>query len=163
MHTTPPLRIALIGDYDPQITAHQAIPLALELAARHIERDVQWQWLATDSIAADSDFAHFDGLWCVPGSPYRNTDGALRAIGFARERQRPLHSRHLTAATLDWVLHRQAPAATRAAMRKPKPGAKPQASVAKANSTYSVSSSFLRSNLSAKPAVSRPDAPALKA
>ena len=89
MHTTPPLRIALIGDYDPQITAHQAIPLALELAARHIERDVQWQWLATESIAADSDFSHFDGLWCVPGSPYRNTDGALRAIGFARERQRP--------------------------------------------------------------------------
>ena len=89
MHTTPPLRIALIGDYDPQITAHQAIPLALELAARHIERAVQWQWLATESIAADSDFSHFDGLWCVPGSPYRNTDGALWAIGFAREQQRP--------------------------------------------------------------------------
>ena len=72
------ISIALIGDYDPQVTAHQAIPLALELAARRIERDVQWQWLATDSIAADSDFAHFDGLWCVPGSPYRSTDGALR-------------------------------------------------------------------------------------
>ena len=89
MPSTPPLRIALIGDYDPQITAHQAIPLALELAARHIERDVQWQWLATESIAADSDFSHFDGLWCVPGSPYRSTDGALRAIAFARARQRP--------------------------------------------------------------------------
>lgn len=88
MPSTPPLRIALIGDYDPQITAHQAIPLALDLAARHIERDVQWQWLATDSIA-DSDFAHCDGLWCVPGSPYRSTDGALRAIAFARARQRP--------------------------------------------------------------------------
>lgn len=89
MPSTPPLRIALIGDFDPQITAHQAIPLALELAARHIERDVQWQWLATESIAADSEFSHFDGLWCVPGSPYRSTDGALRAIAFARARQRP--------------------------------------------------------------------------
>lgn len=89
MPTTPPLRIALIGDYDPQITAHQAIPLALELAARHIERDVQWQWLATESIDADSRLTDFDGLWCVPGSPYRNIDGALRAIAFAREKQRP--------------------------------------------------------------------------
>lgn len=32
---------------------------------------------------------YFDGFWCVPGSPYRDTDGALRAIRFAREQRRP--------------------------------------------------------------------------
>ena len=31
----------------------------------------------------------FDGIWCVPGSPYANTDGALDAIRVARERHVP--------------------------------------------------------------------------
>ena len=31
----------------------------------------------------------FDGIWCVPGSPYANTDGALDAIRVARERRVP--------------------------------------------------------------------------
>ncbi|WP_213941071.1 CTP synthase [Pseudomonas sp. dw_612] len=86
---TSTLRIALIGDYDPQVTAHQAIPIALGMASEHSGLDVQFQWLATDQINADSPLNGFDGFWCVPGSPYRNTDGALRAIRFAREQQRP--------------------------------------------------------------------------
>jgi len=83
------LRIALIGDYDPQVLAHQAIPLALNLAAQHLGRDVQSQWLATERIDSQTRFSDFDGFWCVPASPYRNTDGALRAIQFARQAQRP--------------------------------------------------------------------------
>ncbi|KOY03397.1 CTP synthase C-terminal region-related (seleno)protein [Pseudomonas nunensis] len=85
----PEIRIALIGDYDPQVTAHQAIPIALGMAAEHSGLDVQVQWLATDRINAATRFNTFDGFWCVPASPYRNTDGALRAIRFAREQQRP--------------------------------------------------------------------------
>ncbi|MGE8147273.1 CTP synthase C-terminal region-related (seleno)protein [Pseudomonas frederiksbergensis] len=90
-HVSPekPIRIALIGDYDPQVTAHQAIPIALGMAAEHSGLDVQFQWLATDQINADTPFNTFDGFWCVPASPYRNIDGALRAIRFAREHQRP--------------------------------------------------------------------------
>lgn len=83
------IRIALIGDYDPQVTAHQAIPLALGMAAEHAGLDVQLQWLATDRIDNDTPLADFDGFWCVPASPYRNEAGALRAIRFAREQQRP--------------------------------------------------------------------------
>ncbi|POF38595.1 hypothetical protein B0D71_30300 [Pseudomonas laurylsulfativorans] len=86
---TRPIRIALIGDYDPQVTAHQAIPVALEKAAEHSGRNVQWQWLATDEIHAESPLHTFDGFWCVPASPYRSTDGALTAIRFAREQRRP--------------------------------------------------------------------------
>ncbi|MHC8375914.1 CTP synthase C-terminal region-related (seleno)protein [Pseudomonas sp. MDT1-16] len=86
---TRPIRIALIGDHDPHVTAHQAIPVALGMAAEHAGRDVQFQWLATDSISADASLADFDGFWCVPASPYRDMDGALRAIRFAREQQRP--------------------------------------------------------------------------
>jgi CTP synthase (UTP-ammonia lyase) len=84
-----PIRIALIGDYDPQVTAHQAIPVALEMAAEHSGLHVQWQWLATDEIHAETALHAFDGFWCVPASPYRNMDGALLAIRFAREQQRP--------------------------------------------------------------------------
>ena len=85
----PPIRIALIGDYDPQVTAHQAIPVALEMAAEHSGLNVQWQWLATDEIHAETSLHPFDGFWCVPASPYRNMDGALLAIRFAREQRRP--------------------------------------------------------------------------
>ena len=83
------IRIALIGDYDAQVTAHQAIPVALGMAAEHMRLSVQWQWLATDSINADTPLDEFHGFWCVPASPYRNMDGALRAIRFAREQKRP--------------------------------------------------------------------------
>ncbi|MCU1759917.1 CTP synthase [Pseudomonas sp. 14P_8.1_Bac3] len=83
------LHIALIGDYDPQVTAHQAIPVALGMAAEHAKLDVQFQWLATDHISGDTALEEFDGFWCVPASPYRDMDGALRAIRFARVQQRP--------------------------------------------------------------------------
>jgi CTP synthase (UTP-ammonia lyase) len=83
------IRIALIGDHDPQVTAHQAIPVALGMAAEHSGRNVQGQWLATDSLQADTPLSEFDGFWCVPASPYRSMDGALRAIRFAREQRRP--------------------------------------------------------------------------
>ena len=86
---TNAIRIALIGDHDPQVTAHQAIPIALGMAAEHSGRDIQFQWLATDTINADTPLNDFDGFWCVPASPYRDMDGALRAIRFAREQQRP--------------------------------------------------------------------------
>lgn len=83
------ISIALIGDYDPQVTAHQAIPAALGLVAEHLHRHVQFEWLATDKIHADTPLNRFDGFWCVPASPYKSETGALRAIRVAREQQRP--------------------------------------------------------------------------
>jgi CTP synthase (UTP-ammonia lyase) len=83
------IRIALIGDYDPQVTAHQAIPVALDMAAKHADTGVQFKWLATDHINAGTALHDFDGFWCVPASPYRDMGGALRAIRFAREQRRP--------------------------------------------------------------------------
>jgi CTP synthase (UTP-ammonia lyase) len=59
------------------------------MAVEHTGLNVQWQWLATDAINADTAFDDFDGFWCVPASPYRDMDGALRAIRFAREQRRP--------------------------------------------------------------------------
>lgn len=83
------VRLALIGDHNPGILAHQAIPLAVNLAAQHFNLDIHTTWLSTDTLDEQRSLAEFDAFWCVPGSPYRSTEGALRAIRFAREQQKP--------------------------------------------------------------------------
>lgn len=82
-------RIALIGDFDATVPAHQAIPLALQLAAAERGAEVEAVWLATDSIRSAADLAGFAAIWCVPASPYRSMDGALTAIRHAREQGLP--------------------------------------------------------------------------
>ena len=67
----------------------QAIPVALGLVAEHLNRNVQFEWSPTEHIHADTPLERFDGFWCVPASPYKSEEGALRAIRFAREQQRP--------------------------------------------------------------------------
>lgn len=84
-------RVALVGDYDPAVTAHRAIPEALRLAAGRLGVAVEPVWLHTSTLAPPvgpklSDAA---GIWCVPASPYANAGGALAAIRFARESGRP--------------------------------------------------------------------------
>jgi CTP synthase (UTP-ammonia lyase) len=84
------LRIALVGDYDPSVPAHQAIPLALQLAADHHHATLQWDWLHTSQIEdAATPLRSYQGVWCIPASPYANTQGALDAIRFAREQGIP--------------------------------------------------------------------------
>jgi len=86
-----PRRIALIGDYSDAIVAHRAIPSALALSAESLSADVSWDWVHSTALCdpiADQ-LEPYDGIWCVPGSPYRNTAGVLAAIRFARTRPRP--------------------------------------------------------------------------
>jgi CTP synthase (UTP-ammonia lyase) len=83
------LRIGLIGDHSEGVLAHRAIALALQLAADAQARSVQVQWLPTEQLEAGLECDGLDGLWCVPGSPYRSLEGALRGIGYARARRVP--------------------------------------------------------------------------
>lgn len=83
------LRVGLIGDRSDGVTAHRAIPLALQMAAEAHEVMVEPVWLPTDTIGDGAALAEFDGVWCVPASPYRDRDGALAAIRVARERHVP--------------------------------------------------------------------------
>jgi len=83
------LRVGLVGDRDDGVTAHRAIPQALEMAGEGGGVVVEPAWLPTDQIGDGAALAEFDGLWCVPASPYRSTAGALVAIRVARERQLP--------------------------------------------------------------------------
>lgn len=88
---TQNLTVALVGDYNASVTAHQAIPLALELAGMALGVTVEAQWTPTETLDDDAAFAENGvigsaaGIWCVPASPYQSTEGALRAIRFARE------------------------------------------------------------------------------
>ncbi|MGY4531726.1 CTP synthase (UTP-ammonia lyase) [Pseudomonas sp. TE3786] len=85
----PTLHIGLIGDYNADVIAHQAIPKALALAGAAVGVSVQPQWLATESLPGHKHLAEYHGLWAVPATPYRDMDGALFAIRYARERQVP--------------------------------------------------------------------------
>src|SRR5580698_2201983 len=80
------LRIALVGDFNETQKAHQAIPRALAAAS---ETPAEGVWVPTDSIQNGSALSEFDGIWCVPGMPYRNAEGAIRAIRRAREKRIP--------------------------------------------------------------------------
>lgn len=82
-------RIGLIGDQSPDVRAHAAIPQAIERVRGGA--DVKVEWLSTSRVVAmpDADLAGYQGLWCVPGSPYANMEGALRGIRFARTRGTP--------------------------------------------------------------------------
>ncbi len=82
-------RVALIGDRDDDVLAHRAIPLALGSARDALGLTLEWTWVGTDTVGDARRLVDFDGLWCVPASPYRDMDGALAAIRYARETRRP--------------------------------------------------------------------------
>jgi CTP synthase (UTP-ammonia lyase) len=82
------ISIGLIGDYNAAVLAHQAIPRALDLAGEVTDVSVRHEWVPTQEIEDESRLDSFDGLWCVPASPYRSMEGALRGIRFAREQGR---------------------------------------------------------------------------
>ena len=82
------IRIALVGDFKQAVIAHQAIPKALQIAADHLGAIIQYDWIATERLASDAVhiLEGYDGIWCVPASPYNSFDGALNAIRYVRER-----------------------------------------------------------------------------
>jgi len=84
------IQIGLIGDYSPEVTAHVAIPKAIALAANDLDASIETVWLPTKGIVSEiGRLSTFDGLWCVPASPYESMDGALAAIRYAREENCP--------------------------------------------------------------------------
>ena len=86
------VRIALLGDFDPEARSHWATEAALFHAASWLGFDAEPRWFPTEILEspdAQDRLAHFDGVWAVPGSPYRSFNGMLRGIEFARRRDLP--------------------------------------------------------------------------
>jgi CTP synthase (UTP-ammonia lyase) len=92
-----PLRIGIIGDFKGSNPSHLATNEAIQHAASMLSLAVECSWLPTPSLdcapsGADGKqtlLTQFDGLWCSPGSPYQSMAGALKAIRFAREHDKP--------------------------------------------------------------------------
>jgi len=86
------IRIAIIGDFNPEFVAHVTNGPAIEHAAAALNAPVAVSWIASDEIdAADpaSALEPFDGLWFTSGGPYRHRPGILAALRFARESRKP--------------------------------------------------------------------------
>jgi CTP synthase (UTP-ammonia lyase) len=83
--------IALIGNYNEHVVAHKAIPLAIELVNKLLGADFSWAWIETETIQKENikNLNIYSGIWAVPGSPYKNMEGAISAIQFAREHNKP--------------------------------------------------------------------------
>jgi CTP synthase (UTP-ammonia lyase) len=83
--------IGLIGDFNPEVVAHRAIENCFRLVGESGNSSLKGVWIGTKDIRPgdDQQFEPFQGLWCVPASPYQNLDGALWAIGYARTRRVP--------------------------------------------------------------------------
>jgi CTP synthase (UTP-ammonia lyase) len=83
--------IGLIGDYNPEVVAHVAIPQAIQLAANDLGYQVEFEWISTLSLEQDFEqkLSKYQALWTVPASPYRSMQGALNGIRFAREQRIP--------------------------------------------------------------------------
>ncbi len=83
------IKIGLVGDYKESVPAHQAIPIARGLASEALGLPVEFDWIPTDAIDIEERLVEFHGIWCIPASPYRSMEGAIRVIRFAREQRRP--------------------------------------------------------------------------
>jgi CTP synthase (UTP-ammonia lyase) len=87
-----PVRIGILGDYDPKSPTLPAIEKSLQHAAAQLNLPLESEWIATPSLlAADTKkkLESFDGIWAAPGSPYKSFDGMLKGIEFARLRDWP--------------------------------------------------------------------------
>jgi CTP synthase (UTP-ammonia lyase) len=82
-------RVALVGDRSPHVLSHTRIPGLIEVLRARDGLALDAYWVATDDVR-DTRIEDFDGMWVLPGSPYRSEAGALSAIRTARERDIPL-------------------------------------------------------------------------
>ncbi|HET8757960.1 MAG TPA: gamma-glutamyl-gamma-aminobutyrate hydrolase family protein [Solirubrobacteraceae bacterium] len=71
--------IAALGDRNPAYVTHREIDATIALAP-------QIRWVGTEDARIDG----YDGVWVVPGTPYRDEAAVLEAIRFARESGMPI-------------------------------------------------------------------------
>ncbi len=76
--------VCLLGDRDTGFLTHRELDAAIAL----LPGDVEARWVGTDSAEA-ARTSEADGIWLVPGSPYRNDAVVYSAIRWARTSGRP--------------------------------------------------------------------------
>jgi CTP synthase (UTP-ammonia lyase) len=87
-----PLKIGIIGDFDPKKNSHPATLEAIRQAADFLSLEATTEWLPTPSFLNEEGLkklADFDAIWASSGSPYQSASGMLKAIRWARESGKP--------------------------------------------------------------------------
>jgi len=75
--------LALLGDRNLDFLTHRELEAAVAL----LPEGVRAEWVASDAGAAVSAY---DGVWVLPGTPYRDDDAVYAALRAARESGQPL-------------------------------------------------------------------------
>jgi CTP synthase (UTP-ammonia lyase) len=76
-------RIALVGDRSPHVRSHARVPGLLDRLKERDNLDLDVYWVPTEEV--DESLKGFDGIWLLPGSPYKSEDGGIDAVRIARE------------------------------------------------------------------------------
>ncbi|MFI5909156.1 hypothetical protein [Dactylosporangium sp. NPDC051541] len=84
MTTTRTARIALVGDRSSHVRSHVRIPGLIEVLREQHGLALDAYWIPSEDVDPAA-LAGFDGIWLIPGSPYRSEVGALAAVRAARE------------------------------------------------------------------------------
>jgi CTP synthase (UTP-ammonia lyase) len=79
-------KLAVIGDFNSSFRPHTATNEVIEHAKRHLNLELEADWIPTDSIMTNivSIVNSYQGFWIAPGSPYKSMTGALEIIKYAR-------------------------------------------------------------------------------
>jgi len=85
----PTATIALVGNRSQSVRAHTRVPAIVDALRRRDGIDVDPYWIPSEDAEDPSVLEGFDGIWVVPGSPYRSAEGAIVAARLARERGVP--------------------------------------------------------------------------
>ncbi|GAA2906036.1 CTP synthase [Actinoplanes cyaneus] len=78
------MSIALVGDRSPTVRAHARIPLIMDALRDSEGLGLDVYWVPTPAAEDPAALRGFDGIWMVPGSPYRSEAGAISAARTAR-------------------------------------------------------------------------------
>lgn len=82
------VKIAVVGDFNPEFHSHHATNAALRAGAERLGLDLELEWAPTPEVTEER-LERSDGVWLAPGSPYSSKENALAAVELARRRDWP--------------------------------------------------------------------------
>ncbi|HZB13380.1 MAG TPA: hypothetical protein VE467_10145 [Chryseolinea sp.] len=85
------IRIALVGDFDEKISTLVRLNQSIAHCRHQVPFELNANWVSTDSVKKILRMPReHDGIWIVPGSPYKNDAGVYQVIQMARENDVPI-------------------------------------------------------------------------
>lgn len=85
------MRIAIVGDYDPERPSHIATSECIRATGRYLGKQIEFRWFPTLPFEEKSTLAElqeFNGIWGAPGD-HNSHLGMVNAIQFSRESDIP--------------------------------------------------------------------------